>query len=159
VELQVGPIAALFIVGYLILQMALGIWVGRGAKTKGDYYLAGRRLGAWPIAFSLFATWFGAETVIGSSAAIAAGGLAEARAEPFGYALALVLMAAVIAIPFRKRGYVTLADFFRERFDQRSERLAAALTVLASVIWAAAQLLALSAVLLISVISLGVLAS
>lgn len=132
---------------YVALQIALGIWIGARVKTSAQYYTAGARLGAVPIAFSLFATWFGAESVIGSSAAIAQGGMGAARAEPFGYAICLFAMGVFIAKPFRERGYLTIAAFFKDRFDRRSELAAAVITALVSIIWAAAQLLALSAIL------------
>lgn len=135
------------ILGYVGLQVAVGVWIGRRVRSSADYYLAGRSLGTFPVAMSVFATWFGAETVLGSSAVIASEGLAGARAEPFGYALCLTAMAFLVAAPFRSRGYTTLADFFRERFSRGTEIAAAVITMLVSVIWAAAQLLAFSAIL------------
>lgn len=140
-------LTAVIMLAYVAAQIGLGLWVGRRVKSSTDYFVAGRRLGFFPIALSLFATWFGAETVLGSSAAIAQDGLAGARAEPFGYAICLTAMAFLVAGPFRRRGYITLADFFRERFDRRNEIAAAGITALVSIIWAAAQLLALSAIL------------
>jgi SSS family transporter len=135
------------LIGYVGLQIGIGIYVARGVKSETDYFLAGRNLGMIPIALSIFATWFGAETVMGSSAAIAEGGLSGARAEPFGYALALLLMALMIAGAFRARGYITVADFFRERYGPRAEVLASVLSVIVSVIWASAQLLAFAVIL------------
>jgi len=140
-------LTAALILGYVGLQIAVGVWIGRRVRSSDEYYLAGRSLGVFPIAMSVFATWFGAETVLGSSAVIASEGLAGARAEPFGYALCLTAMAFLVATPFRRRGYMTLADFFRERFSRGTEIAAAAITILVSVIWAAAQLLAFSAIL------------
>ena len=138
---------SIFLLCYVIAQMAIGVWFGRGAKSDTDYYLAGRRLGVAPLAFSIFATWFGAETILGSAAAIAEGGLSGARAEPFGYAICLVLMAILIAKPIREKGYVTIADFFRDRFGKRAELACAVISVIISVIWAGAQLLAIAAIL------------
>ncbi len=132
---------------YVAVQIAIGVWIGARVKTASQYYTAGGRLGAVPIALSLFATWFGAESVLGSSAAIAEGGLGAARAEPFGYAICLFAMGYLVARPFRERGYATIAAFFKARFDRRSELAAAMITALVSIIWAAAQLLALSAIL------------
>jgi SSS family transporter len=138
---------AIFLLCYILVQMAIGVWFGRNAKSDTDYYLAGRRLGVAPLAMSIFATWFGAETILGSAAAISEGGLSGARAEPFGYAICLVLMAIFIASPIRKKGYVTIADFFRERFGRTAELAAAVISVIISVIWAGAQLLAIAAIL------------
>jgi SSS family transporter len=132
---------------YVVAQMGIGLYMARNVKSETDFYVAGRSLGPVVATFSVFATWFGAETIIGSSAAIAKDGLSGARAEPFGYAICLVGMAFFIAGQFRARGYVTLADFFRDRFDVRSETATAAITALVSIIWAAAQLLALAALL------------
>ncbi|MBI1187010.1 MAG: sodium:solute symporter [Alphaproteobacteria bacterium] len=137
-------ITALLIVLYVAVQLGIGLWVSRRVKTDADYFVAGRSLGAIPVALSVFATWFGAETILASSGVIADEGLAGGRAEPFGYALCLVGMAIFIAAAFRARGYVTLADFFRDRFGRFAELACVWLTIPISVIWAAAQLIALS---------------
>lgn len=132
------------VLGYVALQLGIGWWASRRMKTEADYLIAGRNLGLFAVAMSLFATWFGAETVMGSSAAIAEGGLAEARAEPFGYFLALLLMGLFVAYRLRAGGYMTLGDFFRERFGAQSETWCVIANVLVSIIWAAAQMTALS---------------
>ncbi len=136
-----------FIAGYVAIQIAVGLWFARGTKSDTDYYIAGGRLGYFPITLSLFATWFGAETILGSSAAVAEGGLSGARAEPFGYAICLVATALFVAGKIRSHGYVTIADFFRDRFGKHAEFVTAIVLVVISVIWAGAQLLAIAAIL------------
>ncbi len=138
---------ALFLALFVLAQVAIGTWAGRGAKSETDYYLGGRGIGFLPLTLSIFATWFGAETILGSAAAIAEGGLAGARAEPFGYAICLVLMALFVAKPIRKSNYITISDFFRERFGKKAEIASAVVSVIISVIWAGAQLLAVAAIL------------
>lgn len=137
----------LFITVYVVIQIAIGLWFARGTKSDTDYYIAGGRLGYFPITLSLFATWFGAETILGSSAAVAEGGLSGARAEPFGYAICLVATAFLVAGKIRSHGYVTIADFFRDRFGKHAEFITAIVLVIISVIWAGAQLLAIAAIL------------
>lgn len=137
----------LFLALYVLAQVVIGVWAGRGAKSETDYYLGGRGIGFLPLSLSIFATWFGAETILGSAAAIAEGGLAGARAEPFGYAICLVLMALFVAGPIRKSNYVTISDFFRERYGKKAEIASAVVSVIISVIWAGAQLLAVAAIL------------
>lgn len=137
----------IFIVVYVAIQVGIGLYVARNVKTEEDFFLAGRSLGLIPIGLSIFATWFGAETIMGSAGAIADEGLSGARAEPFGYAICLFAMAILVAGVFRARGYRNLADFFRDRFDHRSEFATALITIIVSTIWAAAQLLALAALL------------
>jgi len=132
---------------YVLIQLGIALWASRRIAGEADYLVAGRRLGVFAVGVSLFATWFGGETVMGASATIAQEGVAGARAEPFGYALCLFASALLIAGAMRARGYLTLADFFRDRFGPRAEIAAAAVVIPASVIWAAAQLLALAALL------------
>lgn len=145
---QVNPaLLSAAIVVYVAIQIGVGLYLSRGVKTERDFFLAGQRMGLVPIGVSIFATWFGAETIMGSAGAIATDGLAGARAEPFGYAICLIAMAFLVAGVFRRRGYANLADFFKDRFDHRSEFAAALITIVVSTIWAAAQLLALAALL------------
>ncbi len=55
---------------YLLVLLIIGWWVSRYIKTEIDYLLAGRKLGYVFCTFTIFATWFGFESVIGSSGAI-----------------------------------------------------------------------------------------
>ncbi len=137
----------LAIIAYMVLQLAVAAYANSKIKSESDYLLAGRHLGLWVGSFSLFATWFGAETVVASSGAIAAEGLAGGRAEPFGYAACLILLGLLIAGKLRAGNYVTTADFYRERFGVVAEKIAVLLMVPTSLIWAAAQLLAFAHIL------------
>lgn len=132
---------------YLALQLGIGVWAARRVENEADYLVAGRSLGLPLASFSLFATWFGAETVMGSSAAVAEEGLAGGRADPFGYALCLVFMAVLLAYRLRAGEHVTIGDFFRRRFGTVVEKGAIAILVPTSVIWAAAQLMAFAQLL------------
>ena len=135
------------ILGYVLAQLAIGVVVARGIKSEADYLLAGRRLGPGLATFSVFATWFGAETCIGAAGAIYEDGLAGGYADPFGYAACLFLMGFVFAIPLWRRGLTTLADLFRQRYSIGIERLAVIIIVPTSIMWAAAQIRAFGQVL------------
>ena len=54
--------------------MLIGVLVSRSIRTEDDYLLAGRQLGPALATFSIFATWFGAETCVGSAGAVYADG-------------------------------------------------------------------------------------
>jgi Na+/proline symporter len=125
---------------YLLVQFAIGIAVSRRIASESDYLLAGRKLGVGLAAFSIFATWFGAETIIGAAGAIYTDGLAGGSADPFGYGLCLIVLGLVIAMPLWRRKYTTFGDLFRERYSIGVERLAVLLMVPTSVLWAAAQI-------------------
>lgn len=128
------------IVGYLLVQFAIGIVVSRRIANERDYLLAGRRLGLGLAAFSIFATWFGAETVVGAAGAIYSDGLAGGSADPFGYGLCLVVLGVFVAAPLWRRQYTTFGDLFRDRYSVGVERLAVLLMVPTSVLWGAAQI-------------------
>jgi Na+/proline symporter len=128
------------IIGYVGLQILVGAWVARRVATETDYILAGRSLGVGLAAASIFATWFGAEVVIGAASRVYSNGLSGAQAEPFAYALGVVSMGLFFAARLWRRGIQTFADFFRFRFSGRVERLAAVLLIPGSVLWAAAQI-------------------
>jgi Na+/proline symporter len=132
---------------YLVLQLGIGVWVSRRIATESDYLVAGRQLG-YPLAiFSIFATWFGAETMIGAAGTTYREGMSIASAEPFGYGLCLILMGLVFAVPLWRRRLTTLADLFRERYSLGVERLAAVILIPSSILWAAAQVRAFGTVL------------
>src|SRR5688572_17388998 len=135
---------------YLVVQFAFGMLVSRRIASESDYLLAGRRLGVTLAAFSIFATWFGAETVVGAAGRIYSNGLSGGSADPFGYALCLVVLGVVVAAPVWRRQYTTFGDMFRERYSPGVERLAVLLMVPTSVLWAAAQIRAFGQVVSVS---------
>lgn len=133
--------------GYVVFQLVIGLVVSRGIRSEADYLIAGRRLG-YPLAvFSIFATWFGAETCIGAAGGVYGRGLSATAADPFGYTLCIFLMAALFAVPLWRRKLITLADLFRQRFSPGVERVAAILMIPTSVLWAGAQIRAFGQVL------------
>ena len=69
------------------------------------------------------------------------------RADPFGYAICLLLMSLLLAVPLWKSGFTTLGDLFRERFGPRAEKVAVLVMVPSSVMWAGAQVRAFGQVL------------
>lgn len=135
------------ILGYVLLQLVVGVVVSRRIKNEADYLLAGRRMGVGLTSFSIFATWFGAETCIGAAGSIYTNGLSGGYADPFGYAVCLFLMGLVFAVPLWRRGLTTLADLFRMRYSVKVERLAVLMIVPTSIMWAAAQIRAFGQVL------------
>ena len=135
------------ILAYLVLQFGIGAYVSRRIRTESDYIVAGRQLGYGLATFSIFATWFGAETTIGSAGAVYGSGLTGATSDPFGYGACLLIMGVVFAAPLWRRKLTTLADLFRQRYSPGVEKLAVLLMVPASLLWAAAQIRAFGQVI------------
>lgn len=135
------------ILAYVLAQLAIAFVVMRRLRSETDYLLAGRKLGLPLSTMTILATWFGAETCIGAAGSIYENGLAGARTDPLGYSLCIFLMGLFFARRLWNLKLTTLGDFFRQRFGVGVEKLAVVLMVPASVIWAAAQILAFGHVL------------
>ncbi len=133
-----GVLLGIFV--YLAVQFTIAIVVSRRIRSEADYILGGRQIGVGLAAFSIFATWFGAETVLGSAGRVYSDGLSGAQGEPFAYALSIVIMGVLFAARLWRRGLITFGDMFRERFSPGVERLTVILLVPGSVLWAAAQI-------------------
>ncbi|NRA29290.1 MAG: hypothetical protein HRU11_03430 [Parvularculaceae bacterium] len=138
-------VLALF--AYIFVQMGIAAWAARGTINEGDYLVAGRTLGTWSVALSVFASWFAAETVIATSAEVAANGMAGARVEPFGYGLGIIALALIFAVRLRKAGHMTIAGFLGSRFGSRVQVSASIVVALSATVWASAQLNALAVII------------
>jgi len=132
---------------YILAQLGIGIFVSRRIATEDDYLVAGRKLGPVVVTFTVFATWFGAETCIGAAGAVYERGLAGGSADPFGYAICVILTGLLFAVPLWRLKLTTIADLFRLRFDESVERVAVLLIVPTSLFWAAAQIRAFGQVI------------
>ena len=135
------------VLGYVGTQLLIAFWFSRRNRNEEDYLLAGRSLGPAMTLFSVFATWFGAETCIGAAGEAYKHGLSGVIADPFGYTTGLLLTGLFFAAALWKSGVITLADLFRKRYGGGVERLTAIIMIPTSVMWAAAQIRAFGQVL------------
>jgi SSS family transporter len=132
---------------YLLLNLGVGWWSNRRVKNTGDFVLAGRKLRLPMAVTATFATWFGAETVLGSSSEFAQHGMIGVVEDPFGAALCLVLVGLFYAKPLYRMNLLTFCDYFKVRFGPRAEFMSAALMIPSYFGWVAAQLVAMGLVL------------
>jgi SSS family solute:Na+ symporter len=141
------PLVLIGIILFIAAQLAIGYVVSRTVRSEDDYLLAGRSVGIPMATFSIFATWFGAESCIGSAGAAYDEGLAGISSDPFGYGLCILIVGLFFAKKFWKMQLVTVADFVRVRYSERAARLCALLMVPTSFLWTAAQIRAFGTVL------------
>eukprot|EP01034_Spumella_vulgaris_P005436 gene5436-6937_t len=80
-----------FIVLYLLVSIAIGLYAATRVHNTADYAVAGRSLPLAVVIATTFATWFGSETVLGVSARFVDGGLGAVVEDPFGASMCLVL--------------------------------------------------------------------
>lgn len=135
-----------FVVLYLVGTLALGAWAGTRIKTTSDFAIAGRSLPLIMVITTTFATWFGAETVMGIPARFVQGGLGDIVEDPFGAGLCLVLVGAFFATKLYRLNLLTIGDFYRQRFGKGIEVFCSSAIILSYLGWVAAQITALGLV-------------
>ena len=127
------------IVAYVLTQILIGVWCSRRIKSQEDFIIAGRSLGFGLATLTIFSTWFGAESIVGSAGAVYENGLGASGPDPFGYSLALILMGVIFARALWQSGFLTLGDLFRREFGTRIETLGVLLILPGPIIWGGAQ--------------------
>ncbi|MGB3616729.1 MAG: sodium:solute symporter family protein, partial [Catalinimonas sp.] len=127
---------------YLGGTLLIGALTSRFVHNAEDFALAGRRLPLLLAASALFATWFGAETVLGASSEFVAHGLLGVIEDPFGASLCLLLVGAFFARPLYRMRLLTFGDFYRRQYGRRVEVVASLLLIPSYFGWIAAQLVA-----------------
>ena len=135
-----------FVVLYLLGTLALGVWAGTRIKNTADFAIAGRSLPLIMVVTTTFATWFGAETVMGIPAKFVQGGLNSIVEDPFGAGTCLVLVGLFFAAKLYKQNLLTIGDFYRKRFGRGVEVFCSAAIILSYLGWVAAQITALGLV-------------
>jgi sodium/proline symporter len=136
------------LVGYLVILLAIGLWGSRESHDLKGYYVAGKRLPAWVIAFSSNATGESAWLLLGLTGmgyAIGVHAFWVILGEVLGVAAAWVF----VARPFKeytdRYDAITVPDYLTERFGGAGSafRILSAVIILSMVMaYTAAQLTA-----------------
>ena len=145
-----------FVIVYLAVTIGIGLWAARRVHGAKDYLVAGRSLPLYMNVATVFATWFGAETVLSVSATFAKDGLNGIPGDPFGATVCLVLAALLFAKLFYRLNLLTIGDFYKVRYGKSVEVLTSMAIVLSYLGWTSAQLTALG--LVMHVLSAGAIA-
>jgi solute:Na+ symporter, SSS family len=135
-----------FVALYLAVTVAIGLWASRRVHNSKDYVVAGRSLPLYMSTALVFATWFGAETVLGVSATYVQEGMRGIVADPFGFSFCLVIVALFFARPFYRLNLLTIGDFYRKRYNKPVEIATSVCIVLSYIGWTSAQFTALGVV-------------
>ena len=87
---------------YMVFMLGIGFWSSKKIENTRDYIVAGGKMGWWLSIGTIFATWFGAETCMGSSRTAFEKGILGVIADPFGAGLCLILAGLFFAKAFHK---------------------------------------------------------
>ncbi len=143
-----------FVLLYLVASIGIGMYAATRVHNARDYIAAGRQLPIWIVTAMVFATWFGAETVLGIPATFLEEDLGGLISDPFGASLCLVLFGLFFARKLYRMNLLTIADFYRERYNRRVEIITGIAIALSYLGWVSAQITALG--LVFNVLSDGV---
>lgn len=131
------------VVAYLLVSVLIGLYVARNVSSAADYAVAGRHLSLPIVTATVFATWFGSETVLGISSTFVEEGLSGIVADPFGASMCLILAGLFIAPKIYRLNLLTLGDYYRVRYNRAVEIFCSACIVVSYLGWVAAQISAL----------------
>jgi Na+/proline symporter len=135
-----------FVLLYLVISIGIGVYAATKVHNAKDYIAAGRSLPLYIVMAMVFATWFGAETVLGIPATFMEEDLGGLISDPFGASLCLVLFGLFFARKLYRMNLLTIVDYYRERYDRRVEVITGIAIVLSYLGWVSAQITALGLV-------------
>jgi len=135
-----------FILLYLLASIAIGLYAATRVKNTADYAVAGRSLPLAVVIATTFATWFGAETVLGVPAKFVGENLGGIVEDPFGAGMCLVLVGLFFARKLYLRNIITIGDYYRQRYGRLIEVLCSLIIIFSYLGWVGAQVTALGLV-------------
>jgi SSS family transporter len=135
-----------FVILYWVVSVGIGLYAARYVGNSKDYAVAGRSLPMYVVTATVFATWFGSETVLGISSTFVKDGLRGVIADPFGSSLCLILVGLFFARPLYRMNLLTIGDYYRGRYGRAVEVLMTMCIVISYLGWVAAQIKALGLV-------------
>jgi len=141
------------VAAYFLVTIGIGLWAAQRVRNSRDYLVAGRSLPLYMNMAVVFATWFGAETVLSVSATFSRDGLGGIVADPFGASFCLIFVALFFARAFYRMDLLTIGDFYRKRYSKPVEVITSVAITASYLGWTSAQLTALG--LVFSVLSGG----
>lgn len=135
-----------FVIAYWIISVGIGLYASTRVHNTRDFAIAGRHLPMPIVIATVFATWFGAETVLGIPATFLKEGLHGVIADPFGSSMCLILVGLFFAAPLYRMNLLTIGDFYKKRFGRSVEVLTTIAIVISYLGWVGAQITALGLV-------------
>jgi SSS family solute:Na+ symporter len=135
-----------FVIAYWIISVGIGLYAATRVHNTRDFAIAGRGLPFYMVTATVFATWFGSETVLGIPATFLKEGLHGVVADPFGASMCLILVGLFFAAPLYRMNLLTIGDFYKKKFGRNVEVLTTIAIVISYLGWVGAQITALGLV-------------
>jgi lysophospholipase L1-like esterase len=117
-------IDSLVLVFYLLLSVAIGLWVSRGKKSFKDYMFGGGSMPWVAVGISLIATSVSATTFLGAPADVFGADMTFLMFQ-FGAFISIFVIGFLFIPQFKKSGIQSAYELFEMRFSRSTRRLAA----------------------------------
>ncbi len=135
-----------FVILYLAASIVIGLIAATRVHNSRDFVVAGRSLPLYVVTATVFATWFGSETVLGISSTFLKEGLRGIVSDPFGSSMCLVLVGLFFAAKLYRMDLLTIGDYYRVRYDSAAEILTSLCIVVSYLGWLSAQIVVIGLV-------------
>ena len=131
---------------YMVLMIGVGIYASGRNHSVSDFMLAGRSMPIWLCSMTVMATWFGGAMMLGGAGAAYDDGMMGVIEDPWGGALALLLIGLFFARMFRRLRMTTVVDFMEQRFGKTASYGIVITTLFSNTVWVGAMLVAFGVV-------------
>ena len=102
-----------FVIAYWLISIGIGLYASSRVHSAKDFAIAGRHLPLPIVIATVFATWFGSETVLGIPARFAEHGLGGTVEDPFGASLCLIFVGLFFARKLYRLNLLTIGDYYK----------------------------------------------
>ena len=135
-----------FVFLYLLFSVGVGLYASKRVHNSRDFVVAGRNLPMPVVTATVFATWFGSETVLGISATFVQEGMGGVVADPFGASMCLIIAGLFFAPLLYRMNLLTIGDYYRVRYNHVIEVIMSVFIMISYLGWVSAQIVALGLV-------------
>ena len=125
---------------YMVIMIGVGLYASKKTHSVTEFMVAGRGLPIGLLSMTVIATWFGGSTIMGGAGAAYDNGMFGVIEDPWGGALALVLVGFFFARTFRRLRIITVADFMRQRYGRVAEIAITITQLFANIVWVGSML-------------------
>ncbi len=131
---------------YMVIMLGVGAYASKKTHTVDEFMVAGRGLPLWLCSMTVIATWFGGAMMLGGAGAAYDDGMFGVIEDPWGGALALLLIGLFFARFFRRLRMMTVVDFMEQRFGKVASFGIVITTLFSNIVWVGAMLVAFGVV-------------
>ncbi|MGI9270258.1 MAG: sodium:solute symporter family transporter [Woeseiaceae bacterium] len=143
---KLGTLNWSILIGYIVLNLALGFILSKNVKTADDFYVGRRTTPWWAIGISVVATYVSALSFLGGPAWSYSESLAVIAIH-LNYPIVVVLVVTLFLPFFFNSGVASIYDYIERRFGAKSRLVISSVFLISQTLTSAAILYATSLVI------------